>query len=188
MLALPPDCAAFCASARRTPAELYDYVTGTLSDSGIDPRHYNLTLDWCCMAAQPGTGTNASSSLVSFAMPAILGSTEHLHEWAHSRLHITLGLGTASKKETPGQPEGCQQLTNHMSWAAGQSQMEVTMIAQVTAAVMAAVRAGGSTGSTDADPRGTGKPVKDPRTYSEYQLAKLKGFCCIRTNAALPTI
>ena len=37
MLALPPDCVAFCAEARRTPMQLLTHITDTLGHSGIDP-------------------------------------------------------------------------------------------------------------------------------------------------------
>ena len=30
--------------------------------------------------------------------------------------------------------------------------------------------------------------MEDQQTFSKYQLAKLKGFCCIRTNAGPPKI
>jgi hypothetical protein len=66
--------------------------------------------------------------------------------------------------------------------------MDVNMLAQVTAAVMAAVRASNGQDGMPADTRGMGQSTEDPRTFSEYQLAKLKGFCCIRTNAGLPEI
>lgn len=80
MLALPPDCMVFCAKERRTPAELFTYVTQVLESVEVDPRHYTLVLDWCCVASQPGIGANANSSLLSFAMPAVMGATEHLQE------------------------------------------------------------------------------------------------------------
>ena len=37
MLALPPDCEAFCAEAGRTPVELFQHITETLTMSEIDP-------------------------------------------------------------------------------------------------------------------------------------------------------
>ena len=60
MLALPPDCAAFCAGMWCTPVELFQHITETLSQSELDPRHYALAPDWCCAAAQPGTRPNAT--------------------------------------------------------------------------------------------------------------------------------
>jgi hypothetical protein len=187
MLALPPDCAVFCAEERRTPAELFNHITTTLGSSDIDPMHYILALDWCCAAAQGGTGADASSSLISFAMPAIMGSTDHLHEWAHNRLTITLGPRDQNRVLTPGQTD----LTNSASNAGvrmGAGPIDMAMLAQVTAAVMKAIRAGGGQGTTDGDPRGMGKSTDDQKVYSEYQLAKLKGFCCMRHNSGLPTI
>ena len=62
MLALPLDCVAFCAEARRTLAQLCDHITDTLSWSGIDPRHYDLAMDWCCMATQPSAPSLLSVS------------------------------------------------------------------------------------------------------------------------------
>jgi hypothetical protein len=182
MLALPPDCVTFCAEARRTPAELFQYITESLTISELDPRHYALVLDWCTAAAHAGTGPNASSSTVSFAMPAIVGCTDHLHEWAHNRLTITL----------PPAPDNAH--SGNSSAAAGtrdgisnnQPQIEVGLLAQVTAAVLAAVRAGNG---QEAMPAGIpGRAGDECKPYSEYQLAKLKGFCCVRTNAGLPEI
>jgi hypothetical protein len=106
MLALPPDCVAFCTEARRTPVQLFDHITDTLSHLGIDPRHYDLALDWCCMATEPGTGVNSTSSILSFAMPAIMGSTDHLHEWAHNRLALTLKQLSDDDNSRSRGPEG----------------------------------------------------------------------------------
>lgn len=179
MLALPPDCAAFCAAARRTPVALLQYITETLRHSELDPRHYNLAMDWCCAAAQSGTGPNSSSSLLSFTMPAIMGCTDHLHEWAHTRLTFTLPPHSLPDTTSP-------QGANPTSQQTGQPHVDVTTLAQVTAAIMTAVRAGSGQDGMGTDARGLGKD--DQRTYSEYQLAKLKGFCCVRTNVDLPKI
>ena len=62
------------------------------------------------------------------------------------------------------------------------------MLAQVTAAIMAAIWAEGGHDIGTMDLRGTGKAAEKQRAYSEYQLAKLKGFCCVWTNADLPEI
>jgi hypothetical protein len=80
MLALPPDCAVYCAAARHTPGDLYTYVSQLLSSSELDPGTFKLILDWCCMAAQPGSGTNSTSSLLSFVKPTVIGASEHLQE------------------------------------------------------------------------------------------------------------
>lgn len=189
MLALPPDCVAFCAEERRTPIQLFAHVTNSLTRSGIDPRHYSLVLDWCCMAAQPGTGANATSSLLSFAMPAIMGSTEHLHEWAHNRLAVTMPrngvdshpcTAAASTGENASSPSGNRSHTT--------GTVDPGMLAQVTAAVVAAFRASGGADVGEGAARGTAKSAEDTKAYSEFQLAKLKGFCCVRTHDGLPTI
>lgn len=188
MLALPPDCVAFCAETRRTPAQLMRHVTDTLRSSSIDPRHYELALDWCCVAAHSGTGANATSSVLSFAMPAILGSTDHLHEWAHHRLGLTLVHSNALE----GTQEGATQASSSHGATAQRhpsgTVMEAGMLAQVTAAVVAAFRAGNGLDSSETVSRGSGKTTEDMKAYSEYQLAKLKGFCCVRNNSSLPTI
>ena len=62
------------------------------------------------------------------------------------------------------------------------------MLAQVTAAVLAAFRAGNGLDTTETPARGTGRTSDEPKAYSEYQLAKLKGFCCVRNESGLPPI
>ena len=141
------------------------------------------------MATQPGTGVNATSSLLSFAMPAILGSTDHLHEWAHNRLAITLASsGEAVDKGT---------LVNGVDRAAASGShqpqpstigIEPTMLAQVTAAVMVAFRTGSGLKVGKQGARSAGKATDDAKPYSEFQLAKLKGFCCVQNNLSLPPI
>ena len=189
MLALPPDCVAFCAEGRRTPAQLYDHITNTLGRSGIDPRHYDMAMDWCCMATQPGTGVNSTSSVLSFAMPAIMGSTEHLYEWAHNRLGVTLHHHTTAGTTGEGQDGGSSRrpVSNNQPAVPGVG-LEPTVLAQVAAAVVAAFRTGTGTDGQEAGVRHASTSVEEPKAYSEFQLAKLKGFCCIRNNSSLPPI
>jgi hypothetical protein len=158
MLALLPDCMAFCAEVRRTPAQLLGHITDILCGAGIDPHHYELALDWCCVVAHPGTGANSTSSVLSFAMPAILGSTDHLHEWAHNRLALTL---VHSMEEDRAQGHGVRLNAPYASWESqthpSGSVVEAGMLAQVTAAVVAAFRAGNGLDSTEATVRSSGK-------------------------------
>lgn len=186
MLALPPDCAIYCAQERRTPGELYAYVTQMLSSSSdLEPGAFELILDWCCMAAQPGSGTNSGSSILSFVTPAVLGASEHLQEWAHHRLATTLPQPTTFNSN-PGAAAGHnRQLLGELSGVANsEGGAPVSMVAQVTAAVVAAMRAGEAQASSATD-----KSAKeDQKPYSEYQLAKLKGFSCIRNEAHLQPI
>ena len=141
MLSLPPDCVAFCAKARCTPMQLLTYITNTLRQSGIDPWHYDLAIDWCCMTVQPVTGVNGTSSTLSFAMLAIMGSTEHLHEWAHNRLSVTLPQWGANN-----QPQSVEDLTGTQSTPPGRNTqhasraVDPSMLAHVTAAVVVVSR------------------------------------------------
>jgi hypothetical protein len=68
------------------------------------------------------------------------------------------------------------------------SAVDAGMLAQVTATVVAMFRAGNGITSTETTVRGGGKATDDAKAYSEFQLAKLKGFCCVRNNSGLPTI
>jgi hypothetical protein len=186
MLALPPDCAIYCAEARRTPGELYGYVTRMLSSSSaLEPSAFELILDWCCMAAQPGTGTNSGSSLLSFVTPAIIGASAHLQEWAHHRLATTLPpTTTINSSLSPDNTRGRQMIGGVVGEAGTAGGTPVSMVAQVTAAVVAAMRAG----EAQASASGVSGSKDEQKPYSEYQLAKLKGFSCIRNEAHLQPI
>lgn len=185
MLALPPDCAVFCATARRTPAELYQYVTKLLEMSVLEPSAFELVLDWCCVAAQPGTGTNATSSLLSFVTPAIMGASEHLQEWAHTRLSITLPKTTSNNVDSSSQgDQGRQGVNTSEAVPGGGGETPVSMVAQVTAAVVAAMRAGEAQVASSTEK----SSKEDQKPYSEFQLAKLKGFSCVRNDEHLQPI
>jgi hypothetical protein len=185
MLALIPSCVKFCAEQRRTPVELYQYTLGVMEGSTVDPAAFDLILDWCGMASQAGTGTNSSSSVLSFATPAIFGTTDHLQEWAHRRLELTLG----KRPETAVQ----ERQDRERNAASGTLQgtqptgVDVAMLAQVTAAVVAAIRAEDKGRPAD-DSNNLGTTKGEDRPYSEFQLAKLKGFCCVRSTSNLPPI
>jgi hypothetical protein len=185
MLALPPDCAVFCATARRTPAELYQYVTKLLEMSVLEPSAFELVLDWCCVAAQPGTGTNATSSLLSFVTPAIMGASEHLQEWAHTRLAITLPKTTSNNVDSSSQgDQGRQGVNTSEAVPGGGGETPVSMVAQVTAAEVAAMRAGEAQVASSTEK----SSKEDQKPYSEFQLAKLKGFSCVRNDEHLQPI
>jgi hypothetical protein len=66
--------------------------------------------------------------------------------------------------------------------------MDVSIIAQVTAAVVAALRAEQHQGSTRTEPQGDGRTAESQKGYSEFQLAKLKGFSCVRAESSLQPI
>jgi hypothetical protein len=87
MLAVPPDCVAYCAKAPRTPFDLATYVQYMLGRTQLDATKFTLVLDWCCMAAQPegGTGDAVRSSLIAFTLTPIIGLVT-LHKWASKRL------------------------------------------------------------------------------------------------------
>jgi hypothetical protein len=69
-------------------------------------------------------------------MPAIVGCTEHLHEWAHNRLSITLPTAAISEQEH----RGIATLGANGNCPSNQPQIEVNLLAQVTAVVMAATQ------------------------------------------------
>ena len=180
-LALPPDCVAFCATQRHTPAELLNHIGEMVSSMDIDPIHFNLMIDWCCMAAMLGTGVNGTSSDLSFALPAVMGTTEHLQEWAHHCITMTLGpmepathknlagAGTTRPNNTPENSPDGQRVGS----------IDMGVLSQVTAVVVPAFHAGHGihAGATPTSARG--QWAEEPRPYSKFQLAKLKGFCCI---------
>ena len=95
------------------------------------------------MATQPGTGVNATSSVLSFAMPAIMGSTNHLHEWAHKRLALTLQHhdkeGANVARTNDGGTQAPPQEGQPKPMGVG---LKPTVLAQVAAAIVAAFRTG----------------------------------------------
>jgi hypothetical protein len=186
MLALSSDCVLFCLEKRHTPLDLYHHVSQVLSDSQMDPDAYRLVFDWCCMAAQPGTDTNSASSMISFATPAVLGMSGHLHTWAHNKLQSTLGSPHGSNEPPPDQGTGDRGTAGS---ASGEHRtMDVNIITQVTAAVVAALRAEQQNGTQTSKARAEGRTAETQKSYSEFQLAKLKGFSCVRTESSLQPI
>jgi hypothetical protein len=134
-MALPAACVVFCASQQHTPGDLYGHISQVLASSTTDPGAYDLILDWSIMASQAGTGPNASSSTLSFAMPVILGTAEHLHEWAHKRLALT--VGSTGADPSPARPTNTG---NPGEWESQREGVDMATLAQVTAAVIAAIR------------------------------------------------
>lgn len=135
MLALPPDCAVLCAKERHPPAELFAYISQVLESVDIYPVHFTRVLDWCCVPSQPGIGMNTTSSLLSFAMPAVIGPMEHLQEWAHNRLRLTI--------ESMDPPESDKRTTlpqAHLQPMTREA-IDVTMLANMTAVKVAALQA-----------------------------------------------
>jgi hypothetical protein len=66
-------------------------------------------------------------------------------------------------------------------------QSEVTLVAQVTAAVLAALQASGTSGGVGVD-ESASLQSNDAKTYTTFQLAKLKGFCGVLDNCDIPPI
>jgi hypothetical protein len=60
------------------------------------------------------------------------------------------------------------------------------MVAQITAAVLAALRASGGVNGGTIDE--TTRPIEEGKAYSTFQLAKLKGFCGVLDNCDIPPI
>lgn len=189
LLALPPDCVSFCAVEQRTPYELAKHIQGILGASKLEESKYAVMLDWCCMAAQadPLAGDAVKSSQLAFSVTPIIGS-QTLHKWASARLAATLG---------PAKPTGPSQAPPQGHMMGGQpqttstpgtpQQMDVSLVAQVTAAVLAALRASGTTSGGGGE-EATIKQTEDAKVYSTFQLAKLKGFCGVLDNCDIPPI
>lgn len=189
MLALPPDCVVFCAKEPRTPYGLATHIQSTLGAGNLDANKYALMLDWCVMAAQaePATGDGPKSSLMSFPVTPVIGSVA-LHKWAMARLAFTLGTPTTiSQAAVPPPDRADRHELPSTNPTPTPPQLDVNLVAQVTAAVMAALRANsGSMGGTLED--GAAKQADESKQYSTFQLAKLKGFCGIVHNSDIPPI
>lgn len=189
MLALPPDCVAYCAKEPRTPFDLAKYVQSVLGRTQLDGAKFTLLLDWCCMAAQPevGVGDAVRSSQIAFTLTPIIG-TVALQKWAAKRLLETLGpmravaQGALTQNNQPSSAS-----SPVVNGPAPAPALDVAMIAQVTAAVMAALRTNESAAlATQCE--GGARTTDEARTYTPFQLAKLKGFCGVYENAGIPPI
>jgi hypothetical protein len=189
MLALPPDCVAFCATEPRMPHALATHIQKLLGDGKLDETKYTLMLDWCCMAAQaePAAGDTQHSSIVAFPVSPIIGSRA-LHKWAAARLTFTLGSSTPAAQSSAAAPPRDTTNNSHNTPAPASSPaLDVSLVAQVTAAVLSALRAtGGSTGTQLME--GATRSADEAKPYSAFQLAKLKGFCCVHENCEIPPI
>ena len=189
MLALPPDCVVFCAEEPRTPYGLATHIQSTLGATNLDANRYALMLDWCVMAAQaePATGDGPKSSIMSFPVTPIIGSVA-LHKWATARLAFTLGTPTTNSQAAVTPRDGTDR---HEPSSSAQPpttpQLDVNLVAQVTAAVMAALRAN-SGGVGGAFEEGAPRQADESKQFSTFQLAKLKGFCGIVHNCDIPPI
>jgi hypothetical protein len=73
-----------------TPGELYGHVAGLLARPDLDQLLYEQIMDWCCMAAHAGMDVIVAGRILSFIMPAVLRTMEHLHMWAQIRPAHTL--------------------------------------------------------------------------------------------------
>jgi len=137
--------------------------------------------------AEPTAGDTQKSSMLAFPVAAIIGSVA-LHKWATARLTFTLGSAShpSHGAPSPWEHNNRQELAPPTPPAASQ-QLDVTLVAQVTAAVMAALRAnGGGLGASPDDE--TTRHTDDSKPYSTFQLAKLIGFCCVLDNCDIPPI
>ena len=169
------------------PWDLYHHIALSLQHSEFDPSSYKLVFDWCCMASQPGTGTNTSSSMLAFATPAVLGMSPHLHEWVYKRLLSTLGPTADPRQGGDGTNEPNSNSTSREP-APPRGTVEVTLIALVTAAMVAALQAEKGILAPSTEPRAKGRQDAVAKPYSNFQLAKLKGFSCVRNKALLQPI
>jgi hypothetical protein len=63
--------------------------------------------------------------------------------------------------------------------------MDVNIIVQVIAALLAGFRAEQQQGGARTDLQSEGRTPDTQKTYSKFQLAKLKGFSCMRMESSL---
>lgn len=135
-----------------------------------------------CFATQQGVRANAPSSLLSFSMLAIMGAMEHLQEWVHIRLLITIE-GMVPTEEFPAR--GTTTMTPPAQPTGGGAVNEA-MLAQVAAVVLgAAMRSRDLQEGGNCESGGSNKAVNDNKSYIDFQLTRLKEFCCVQTNANL---
>jgi len=106
----------------------------------VDQEECDLMLGWCCMATQGGTGTNASSSLLSFETPAVLGALVHLHILAHACLEHMLRAGAPMNIMGEGSVAPTSSHTHAGALEPGK--LNLSVMAQITAAVMAVLHGG----------------------------------------------
>jgi hypothetical protein len=138
------------------------------------------------MAAQTGSGMNANSSMLAFATPSVFATTEHFQEWAHHRLNTTLGNTVSSDDASPA-GNLAQKGPNTGTDGGSNCTTDIGMITWVMAAVVGASRVEAPAVPAHTDDQAA-RPSNAPKPYSKFQLAKLKGFSCVRTDALLQPI
>lgn len=172
LLLLPGNLVQYCAEAQRTPWDLHQHVTAMVSapGAGHDFQHYQLVLDWCCMALTSEGGDSA----LQYDLQAA-ASNEIFHRWARMRIDATLGPQPSMAQQPTMQPAPAQDLT-HLS----------TIAAEFGKGVIEALRPSTAT-PTLAAAIGTTLPGEGVK-YDTYQKAILRGFSHCPTNAGLQPI
>lgn len=172
LLLLPGNLVQYCVGGTRTPWDLHKHVTTLVSAPGsglFSSQHYELVLDWCCLALL----SEGADSALQYDLQAA-ASNEVVHRWARMRIDATLGPTTSPQQPTQ-QTAPAQDLT-HLS----------TIAAEFGKGVINALRPPNAT-ATIATTLGATQSG-DGKDYDKYQKALLRGFSHSPTLAGLQPI
>lgn len=160
-LLLPGKLVQYCSEAPRTPWDLHRQVESIVGSpgSGYNIQHYQLVIDWCCLAMH----NEYESSVLHYDLQAA-ASNEVFQKWARTRIDATLGPATtqAQQQQTP---RPLQDLTQLSTIAAefGKGVIEALRPPNATAPLAVALGGGGSTAT-------------EGKEYDAFQKAILCGF------------
>ena len=92
VLFLPVPFVAFCATNRRTPFQLFQFIAEyTTTSSAITIQDCQLCLDWCMVAAHPSDQETTTNSSLAITFEAAISTDDAFHRWTQRRLTSTLG-------------------------------------------------------------------------------------------------
>ena len=115
LLLLPGNLVQYCVEGTRTPWDLHKHITELVSapGSGFSFQHYELVLDWCCLALL----SDGTDSALQYDLQAA-ASNEVFHRWARMRIDAT--LGTTTSPQQPTQQTAPPQDLTHLSTIAAE--------------------------------------------------------------------
>ena len=182
LLFLPALFVEFCASQRRTPFQLLQYIVEySNAANGAPIADCQLCLDWCLVASHPSDADTTTNSIMAMSFEAAISTDEIFNRWTRRRLTATLGsldIQPAVATFEPPPTTAAPPLPTPDMWAQVAANLSQGMV-NVAAAMHPHAPVTVTGGSTLEE---GGKP------YDPFQLAIIQGFSHSTTPATIPPI